>query len=204
VKERDPSIFDEWERIVFRERRRNGAFAADAEQAWAFLWQKHVDNGALAETNLDDAKLICTLGWSLAMEAKDYTAAVARINTWFSHPAADSADSIDTECNRGFRALANLVAGSLVAAICEYRDLLENPQKKWPRLNRSIVRNDLCRYCYYFRRRKRVPRALAELAVETILQYPGRKRVARGINLDTVTHRQLFEALDTTYPAPTE
>lgn len=203
-KRRRPSpIFEEWEGQILIERLPDGTFAQEVQDAWARLWRDHIESEHFAATEVDDAALLCSLGWDIAFWNKEWNSAIARLERWFEHPQAESADHYTRICFRSWLAFTNLMAGKQIEAIGIYQQLLGLSRANDRRLARILMRNELIYYihCCIREDRERVaPVAEVRLIAEFIEGCRGRKRLARTIKQGGATYGQLAEALEQAYP----
>ncbi|HTE17404.1 MAG TPA: hypothetical protein VK689_03360 [Armatimonadota bacterium] len=200
AKRKAPSpVFSAWERIVFETPREEGRYPPEAEDEWAVLWQEHIEGENLAQSTVDDASILCTLGWSLAMQRRDFPAALARASRYFEHPDWEQGDETTREILLGYIAEAKWGAGDEGGALDDLRQLLQRQRRYRPGpllIVRSVV--DSC--AQERPPDERAPEDFARLTAEVVSRFQGCVRLSRSITPGTDTYAQLRKVFEQTRP----
>jgi hypothetical protein len=189
-------IAREWLRLI--ELRDQPETRAEARAAWQTLWRDHVEGDRLAEMDVHDATLICSLGYSLAMLDGDPLAGLRRIERWFEHPQARTAEYPDWPSMLDYAARCHLALGDEAEAIALYRQLMAEAPRLERRVRRAMVRNALLDRCRGEPRDNLVSTRLAQFARELVTTYRIRPMVARSIGPGRTTFGMLAAALERT------
>jgi hypothetical protein len=200
MSEKNKAIFEKWERIVFGTRRKSGLLPPSSELEWQAMWDDHMAGSNLAKTNISDAALICTLGWTLAVQRQDYRTALTRINRWFEHADCLGADPIDADHCRCCHAAALLLAGDQHEAISEYSAILRQPCYKRGMSTIHSVRNHLRQYSLEQPAQSAPSEEFSSLVKYVVGLYPGKKRLSKAVNTETASYGELVSVLEQTYP----
>jgi len=177
-----------------------GCYPAEAELEWEQLWATHIAGANLTRTDVEDAAVICFLGWELAMEHHDYSAAVRRLESWFTHPQAEFEDPITRAYLRSEIGFSQLLGGSEPVAVESFRTLLRSAGPKDGRLLLYRIRNHLFSFCAMQPESALASALLVQLTAEVVGGFSGKKRVVTTLAGPGVTYGQLTIALQKTYP----
>ncbi|MFN3653426.1 MAG: hypothetical protein ACK47B_27930 [Armatimonadota bacterium] len=190
-------IFSAWSRIVFDRRGADRTLSPEAEREWTGLWDQHIAGNALAETVLEDAVLLCTLGWEIAMQRQDFQEALLRARRCFQHPHWDQADDADHEWLLSCVAQAQWHLGDEIGALAECRRIL---QRKRPCHHVPLhhARLLLRGWCLTKSPDEIAPADFTAMAAEVTSQFSGCVRLARTMNPGTSTFGDIAAVLQQT------
>jgi hypothetical protein len=191
-------IFSAWERLV-RNVRADGTLAPEVEEEWAALWQRHVVGDRLSQMDVFDAGLLCTLGWELAMQRRDFEAALTRAIRCFDHPGWAQVDESLYEWLLKGVAEARWRLGDEAGAVDNCRRLLhlKRPHNTLPQL---YVHNCLSVFSRERSAAECAPSEFAGLTAELVRECQGCVGLAKSITPGTATFGQLATVLEQSYP----
>jgi hypothetical protein len=187
------SIAREWLRLI--DLRDRPEAQDEVRAAWQTLWRNHVEGDRLAQTDVDDATLICSFGYTLAMLDGNPGEGLRRIERWFEHPQARNAEYPDWPSMLDYAARCRFALGDEAEAIAICRQLLAEAPRQKRRLHRAMVRSGLRDCCRQRPGGDVVPVPVAAFARELVLTFPVRKIIARNIRPGRTTYGELDAAL---------
>jgi hypothetical protein len=200
-KRKPTAVFGEWMRLI-DSRLPDGEYPAETREVWANLWAEHICGTRLSNTDVEDAALLCGLGWDLAVQQGDYALAKQRLERWFEHPLADSADEITRiqflcQCS-----LASLLTGEVDLGVASYRLVLQGVNQKHHRVALYTVRSQLYDFCRWQDAATPICPALAVLVGEVLKRFGGQGLALKDVDWKSSTYGQLTLLLGQTYPKP--
>lgn len=183
-------IFTEWERLVFGTKR-DQDWLRNVREPWRELWNRYREGDALATTSIDDAGLVCSLGWQVAMQEGDFAAASERITRWFEHPDMERCDSHSHTMFLDYLAISWFYAGDEESAFGLHAYLLE----ELPKSHVTTIRLSAASLLYIHSSErvagKVAPPEIASKTRNVLLAFPGYKRTAKDIIPDDASYGEL-------------
>lgn len=184
-------IFEEWERLVFGIKHNDGNRIRNLREPWRVMWDMHIAGDALALTDVDDAQLICSLGWEIAMRDGDFAAAANRITRWFEHPEIAKSDPHSHTCLLDYLAASWFYSGDEESACRLHSYLLsELPQSYVPSVRMSAA-TLLYIYCSEHIAGDIAPPTVAQSVKDVLLVFPGYKQTSDTILVDDAAYGEL-------------
>jgi hypothetical protein len=188
-----------WERVVFPE------YGADylppsAQSEWQILWNAHIEGDHLAQTDAEDAHLLCYLGAQLAHRGEDIASALQRILRWFDHPDWQQVDHTTQDMMHHHAALYHLLLGEEANAFARLRALLARHRPHYPlpsQFGRILLRS----YCNEQPPERDAPEELVSLTVALLETQRGTKRWVKYLQTADVTMGDILNALGGPFPS---
>lgn len=200
-KRRQPSlIYSEWESLVFGRCRSDESFPPEVEERWRTLWRDHMAADTFLNTNVDDAALLCSLGWDLAVQQRDWASGLSRLERWFEHPGAAGADLITILTFRSWLGLGRLWRGEVREALSLFHALVEEAPVKRRCTALYLVRSHLLGYCQEQAADAMSPPELTQLVLHVAAQLRIAKRTGCGGEATTATYGNLSAVLEALNP----
>jgi hypothetical protein len=170
-------IFEDWDQLVLS----NGAKLPRDERRrrWRALYEKTTRDGAWI-VPLDDANLVGSLGWALAMEDKDFMRARELARSLLHHPemkpellwTAGISSLVADE------AVADILCGNVSEGCLKLRNHLRHVRQE-PRIKHEVRNCAVGLMEAEMEVLSEADPAIRELVVEVLNAYPNKKRAAK-------------------------
>jgi hypothetical protein len=195
-------ISDFWERVVFTDRQPGCRLPAYAQVEWQALWDAHIAGDHLAQTDPDDAYLLCSIGFRLAHQSGDTPTALKRILRWFDHPQWQQVDENSQDHMLYETARCHLMLGDEANGFARLGELLDRHRQYHPSPAR-MVHIALKSYCNEQPSQKAAAHELVVLTITLLETYRGMKRWIKYLQSGAVTYGDMLDALGGPFPSAT-
>ncbi len=187
-------IYNEWDKLVLN----NGAKLKFAEryQGWQKLQAMCFQNGKWI-VEFDDAGLVASLGYTLAMERRDWLNARMLANQYLSHPEANSfPNEPGLPSAHGTEIAAGILCGDIVASTQKCIHLIDS--KAFGRGSKMFLQisiNNLVGVLYELGPKSPLSPELHDYSFELMKRFPGFKKRASEVQAMT-TYQQVIDWVD--------